>query len=64
MKCTRASPLSDLWSLGVIVFMLVTGGFSPFFSHNEYKMQVNLKYYVMHAVQYATVNYSTAQYST
>ena len=26
MKCTRASAFSDLWSLGVVIFMLVTGG--------------------------------------
>ena len=39
MKCTRASPASDLWSLGVIIFMLVTGGFSPFYSRNQLKMQ-------------------------
>ena len=35
----RASPASDLWSLGVIIFMLVTGGFSPFYSRNNLKMQ-------------------------
>jgi len=39
MKCTRASPFSDIWSLGVVIFMLITGGFSPFYSHNQYKMQ-------------------------
>jgi len=39
MKCTRASAFSDLWSLGVVIFMLVTGGFSPFYSRNQYKMQ-------------------------
>ena len=39
MKCTQASPASDLWSLGVIIFMLVTGGFSPFYSRNNLKMQ-------------------------
>jgi len=39
MKCTRASPASDMWSLGVIIFMMVTGGFSPFYSHKQLKMQ-------------------------
>ena len=39
MKCTRASAASDMWSLGVIIFMLVTGGFSPFYSRNQLKMQ-------------------------
>ena len=27
-----------MWSTGVIVFMLVTGGASPFYSRNKYKL--------------------------
>ena len=39
MRCTMASTASDMWSVGVVVFMLVTGGHSPFYSRNKYKMQ-------------------------
>ena len=41
MKCVSASSASDMWSVGVIVFMMVTGGYSPFYSSNKYKMQRN-----------------------
>ena len=39
MKCVSASPASDMWSTGVIIFMMVTGGYSPFYSSNQVKMQ-------------------------
>jgi len=39
MRCTTASTASDMWSIGVIIFMMVTGGYSPFYSRNKYKMQ-------------------------
>lgn len=41
MKCVSAGSGSDMWSIGVIVFMMVTGGYSPFYSSNRYKMQRN-----------------------
>ena len=28
-------------NMKVVIFMLITGGFSPFYSRNQYKMQVN-----------------------
>ena len=39
LKCTNASRASDLWSLGVVIFMLITGGSSLFYSRNKIKMQ-------------------------
>ena len=34
-KCTFASPASDMWSLGVLLFMMVSGGLSPFWSGSD-----------------------------
>ena len=31
----------------VVIFMLITGGFSPFYSRNQYKMQVTSNQYKM-----------------
>ena len=39
LACRGATTASDLWSIGVIVFMMVTGGYSPFYSSKQYKMQ-------------------------
>ena len=35
MECGYASHKSDMWSLGVIVYMLASGGTSPFFSRQQ-----------------------------
>ena len=42
MRCSHASPASDMWSLGVILFMMVSGGLSPFWGGNEYRTQRNV----------------------
>ena len=39
LACRGATTASDLWSIGVIIFMMVTGGYSPFYSSKQYKMQ-------------------------
>ena len=39
MRCTAAGTEADMWSTGVIVFMMVTGGYSPFYSRNKVKTQ-------------------------
>ena len=40
LNCEEVSPATDLWSLGVIVYMLVSGGVSPFFSGTRLRTMV------------------------
>eukprot|EP00092_Neocalanus_flemingeri_P033572 GFUD01036497.1.p1 GENE.GFUD01036497.1~~GFUD01036497.1.p1 ORF type:complete len:690 (+),score=174.45 GFUD01036497.1:62-2131(+) len=40
LNCDHISPATDLWSLGVVVYMLVSGGVSPFFSGTRLKTMV------------------------
>jgi len=37
MDCRFASPASDMWGVGVIAYMLVSGGVSPFWGGNRYR---------------------------
>jgi len=37
MDCKFASPASDMWGVGVITYMLVSGGLSPFWGGNRYR---------------------------
>ncbi|XP_040569775.1 ribosomal protein S6 kinase alpha-3 isoform X2 [Lepeophtheirus salmonis] len=37
MNCSYASPQSDMWGVGVIAYMLVSGGLSPFFAINRFR---------------------------
>ncbi len=39
MKCSHASPSSDLWSVGVVLYMMLSGGVSPFWAGSEYRTQ-------------------------
>jgi len=42
-KCIHASPASDMWSLGVVVFMMVSGGLEPFWYKNSVCTQRRVK---------------------
>ena len=42
IECTYATFASDAWSVGVLSYMLVTGGKSPFYAGNRFKT-VSLK---------------------
>ena len=37
MNCCHASTASDMWGLGVISYLLVSGGVSPFFDGSRYR---------------------------
>ena len=37
MRCSHATFASDFWAIGVILYMLVSGGLSPFWAGNEYR---------------------------
>ena len=37
MDCKFASPASDMWGVGVIAYLLVSGGVSPFWGGNRYR---------------------------
>ena len=37
-----AGAASDLWSFGVMLFMMVSGGLSPFWAGNDYKTEARV----------------------
>ena len=39
MRCSHASTASDMWSAGVILYMMLSGGVSPFWAGSEYRTQ-------------------------
>ena len=39
MRCSHASTGSDMWSAGVILYMMLSGGLSPFWAGSEYRTQ-------------------------
>ena len=41
MDCKYASPASDMWGVGVIAYLLVSGGVSPFWGGNRYRTMAN-----------------------
>ena len=40
LRCDHVTRAADLWSVGVIIYMLVTGGVSPFFAGNRLKTMI------------------------
>ena len=41
MNCKTASTSADMWSVGVVTYMLLTGGKSPFYDGSRYWRGVN-----------------------
>lgn len=42
LNCSGASPAADIWGLGVIAYLLVSGGVSPFWATSRYKIMSNI----------------------
>ena len=49
---------SDLWSFGVMLFMMVSGGLSPFWAGNDYKTEAR----VLGELQHTLVTKVSTQY--
>ena len=37
MNCGQATTMSDMWSVGVVAYMLLSGGKSPFYCGSRYR---------------------------
>ena len=42
LNCSEATTAADMWGLGVIAYLLVSGGVSPFFDTSRYKIMSNI----------------------
>ena len=45
---------SDLWSFGVMLFMMVSGGLSPFWAGNDYKTEARVLGRLQHTLGMGT----------
>ncbi len=59
LECTYASKATDCWGVGVIAFMLVTGGRSPFYGGNRFRTMARIL-----AGQYETLHSAAPHIST
>ncbi len=42
LECTDATPKTDCWGVGVIAYMLITGGKSPFYGGNRFRTMAKI----------------------
>jgi serine/threonine protein kinase len=42
LECTEAMPATDCWGVGVISYMLITGGRSPFYGGNRFRTMAKI----------------------
>ena len=42
LECTEATTATDCWGVGVIAFMLITGGRSPFYGGNRFRTMAKI----------------------
>jgi len=42
IECSHASTATDCWGVGVVAYMLVTGGKSPFYGGNRFRTMAKI----------------------